>query len=46
MGKTVIDMYKVQINFFYFTSFLALKKIKQYVPPCRRLQKGYKIKLF
>ena len=35
-------LFKVKITIFLnFSSFLALKKIKEYVPPCRRLQKHY-----
>ena len=39
MGKTVFDLYKVKKFFFYFTSFLAFKKFKEYVPPVA----GFKI---
>ena len=40
MGKPVFDLSKVNINiFFKNSSFLAFKKIKEYVPPYRRLQK-------
>ena len=37
MGKPVLDLNK-KTTFFNFSTFLAFLKIKEYIPPCRRLQ--------
>ena len=47
MVKTVFDLYKVKQKFCWdISSFLAFKKIKEYVPPCHRLQKVCRKKNF
>ena len=44
MGKTVFDLYKDKINIFLHISlFLAFKKIKEYISPCPRLEKRFKL---
>ena len=43
MVSAVFDLYKVKVNIFLnISSFLAFEKIKEYITPCRRLQKGLK----
>ena len=42
MGKTVFDLYKVKINIFLnISSFLAFKKIKEYIPPVAGFKKVF-----
>ena len=44
MGKTVFGLYKVKINiFFKFFIIFSFKKIKEYVPPCRKLKKLFSL---
>ena len=41
MGRTVFDLYNVKIFFIEFHFIFSFEKIKEYVTPCCRLQRGF-----
>ena len=39
MDKTVFDLNNTVVHFFEFLFFFSFKKIKEYIPSCRRFQR-------